>query len=901
MVTLQEVEQREEELKILEQQANAISNIQIPQRRYGSRVTKDTQKQYYSSREQAKGVLVQIGEQRTQLTEARAIIKENELIQAENDRRQAEYDAKLKEYNDYQRGYRIGIKGNAPGYVGAYLNKNEKKGYKDALAQIDYSKAKAQYQKQLSDLKAQGLKPVYVGGKITGFEDLEKQMSIPLKNVPQFLQQNPSEIKRYELAKVIEIQKTNPNNLPTSNKEDLLRMLVKPSLSERTIGSFRPEGSSSNIPIKNVFYQDIALKPFGIRVATQEEKDYFYSQRQVQAQVNPNIIYPTKTGAKINKAVEQLRYNFNENFPRTSEVLGEIGTRITPIDIVSLSFPASKVPMKIVTPLRELSEFSVSPESVVRVSAKGKEVRLSAFEIYTEIKPPRIELKRVKGQGFLDAIEIEKPSLYVRTKPSEIVKGENPYLALSSKNLKYSKVGSLGEVIPVETNFISLSEINSLPNVEKYLFQKLAELKTGGRPVSLKNVNKILSKDDLYIRGALEVRGKGKVRGLNKNSIEIEGLKGIKVKQYLTLSSAQKAGETKYLEIYDIKTIFKDVTKPFSRASGKTSVLKTKLFELKETIILDKAEVNFISPADIIKTPMSKTFSEQILKSIMAKAPPVKVPRLKLNSLSNLKQIQQENNIIGLGSLSRYAGKGQYERTDGGILPGERSISLEKMNTLSIKNIPLIKQEPLSKIGQKDKPLLMERSLSKNILLEKNILKETNILKDVSIEKEVLVQRQVQKQKQVQKEKLVFKPITKTPITNIPRINPPRVPGKKLPIFNFNVNNKSNGGRVTGYLPFVLKGGKKLYLGPPVPKGNALISAENVAKKTLRATFGAEKTGKKVKGINLNFSPNKNLFRSFRISKGKRVPLVDTFIQKLGKRLSFKGEVKELQSFRRRR
>lgn len=98
-----------------------------------------------------------------------------------------------------------------------------------------------------------------------------------------------------------------------------------------------------------------------------------------------------------------------------------------------------------------------------------------------------------------------------------------------------------------------------------------------------------------------------------------------------------------------------------------------------------------------------------------------------------------------------------------------------------------------------------------------------------------------------------------------------------------------------GYRTFVIRGGKKVYLGGVSPRGLALLKGEKQARQTLRATFGIEKTGFKVKPSSISYTPRMDIFRTYKIKEGRKVPLVNTFIQRKGKRLGTAGEVKNIQ------
>lgn len=103
---------------------------------------------------------------------------------------------------------------------------------------------------------------------------------------------------------------------------------------------------------------------------------------------------------------------------------------------------------------------------------------------------------------------------------------------------------------------------------------------------------------------------------------------------------------------------------------------------------------------------------------------------------------------------------------------------------------------------------------------------------------------------------------------------------------------------IFGYKTYYTRKGKKIYLSGVRSRGEAIRFGEVFTTKNLRATFGVTKTAYKLYGAESKYKPS-NIFRGFRIRKGKAIPLIDTFIQRRGKRLTFRGEINELQRARR--
>jgi hypothetical protein len=117
--------------------------------------------------------------------------------------------------------------------------------------------------------------------------------------------------------------------------------------------------------------------------------------------------------------------------------------------------------------------------------------------------------------------------------------------------------------------------------------------------------------------------------------------------------------------------------------------------------------------------------------------------------------------------------------------------------------------------------------------------------------------------------------------------------------FTFNtMMGKDRNKKEQGYRAYYKRSGKIIYLSGIFSKGDALRKAERYTLGNLRATFGVSKSNMKVNAPMTNYKPNDNLFRDYRIVKGKRVSLQDEYIQRKGKRLSNAMEVKALQKAR---
>ena len=80
------------------------------------------------------------------------------------------------------------------------------------------------------------------------------------------------------------------------------------------------------------------------------------------------------------------------------------------------------------------------------------------------------------------------------------------------------------------------------------------------------------------------------------------------------------------------------------------------------------------------------------------------------------------------------------------------------------------------------------------------------------------------------------------------------------------------------------------------------MRGRGAARRTLAASFKVVPTSLRVpKGRGVFPSISKDMFRGYKILKGKKIPLKDTYIQKLGKRLSAGTEVFEIMEAKKKK
>jgi hypothetical protein len=140
-----------------------------------------------------------------------------------------------------------------------------------------------------------------------------------------------------------------------------------------------------------------------------------------------------------------------------------------------------------------------------------------------------------------------------------------------------------------------------------------------------------------------------------------------------------------------------------------------------------------------------------------------------------------------------------------------------------------------------------------------------------------------------------------TPRMKFPgRPRPPKKPTKLiipflLPTADGGKYGKKEKGLVEGYLPYVIRKGKKVFVGKATTKATALRIGKGEVFKTAAVTFGVEKAGVKVKKKigEIPFIAGAGV-RGYKIVKGKKVKLADEFIQTRRKRISSIGELREI-------
>lgn len=262
---------------------------------------------------------------------------------------------------------------------------------------------------------------------------------------------------------------------------------------------------------------------------------------------------------------------------------------------------------------------------------------------------------------------------------------------------------------------------------------------------------------------------------------------------------------------------------------------------------------------------------------------------------------------------SIYYGTGQYELSDlSGIYP-KGIIGTESF----IKGYTPISYSP------KVVTTVLSPTAGLNIIKSRNQLKtispirnefktfQINFNKSNAVLKtnELLKTNQVLKTSSALKTQQIITPITtqtqkqslRTSTIQVPRTIIPIVP---IPEKMGNVFTTKSSGTISGskaYQTFIKRYGKWKALSGFYSRGKAIKIGESYALGTLGASFKIVPTKRTIYETGYNYTPSSNVFRSYKVRRGRRIPLSDEWIQLATKRLSSFGERREIKSARRRK
>lgn len=559
------------------------------------------------------------------------------------------------------------------------------------------------------------------------------------------------------------------------------------------------------------------------------------------------------------------------------------------VDELLLKFPGGKVK-------------EIAPPSVV--VSKTEPFIVKNGEIIGPLRKNNLGVDIFTLRGTPNRIEpltVSKLTGTIRKNSQEIDKINREMLdALNRKSLEeLEKIGS-GKGINIKRNY-----------------PKETKLETG--EVSVKDIAKV-TKTDIKILPYGRRTARGEVTAIQEPGRSVS-------------FAEREFGLKEYEELKDSLAVV-DTTMPRLPAEKITKDLYLNKY------VEDLLEINEYSPKIRFRTrtPKDVTIMHGITKRYLVELPAPSTPNfiekfIKPSRDQTLKQIETQNNLKAINELkaaallkiskginklpkavkaiqepslalpkSSYAGLGLYERTEGMIIGHPSKENQRSITKGNFRNSFIAREEITNKqvnpVVSKDIIKSVNREISRSIPRE--IARE--IIKEIPRE----VPREIIKQTPREIVKPVIKPIQKPSIKPLPRITPPRSPPRKPtppktpPPFKLGFDPGKSLGRnlIPGYKTFIKKRGKEVLLPGIRSKGEALMFGEKIARNTLAATFGIKKTLNRIYGKASSYNINKNLFRTYRVNRGKRLPLLDTFIQRRNKRLSSLPERRAIQRVR---
>lgn len=935
MVTLQEVEERETQLKEAEEEAQKYVNEPIPQRRFGVGVTKEQQQAVILRRQQAKINLQQVAEQRESLKQTRKDIQTYE-------QQQAQLSELKRQEEQYQYGYKLGLKG----VVDPSFSKIAKQGFKDARNQLQASNQRVQRIEQIRKLEAEGIKPILDNkGVIVGIEDKITGMSMAVTDKTLQGLSKP-QIERYQRAGLIKITPQTTGQ-PQLTPQEKLNLLVVSKVAEKRL-SVAPKqpffGKVEGViqyPFKKVAYyerkyQEKILPGYNVgygKITKAEPGQEPYSFGEKGSKFIGEIVSFPVYGAK---QIELYATNkkFREEYQRETNLKKSLEYGAVALSLVSLgsigrsAYRYAKKPIKVYEQPKLPSKF-YSETRIKTIRMNEKAVNIGAFEVtavtlprkalyiprYSKIlsgikksdvrllqySPEQLSLMFPRGQIVeIQPLRITKST----TEPFIVSKGriqnalgrQGPpavftgrasfYEATGRVRFTSRKISSLyGETYGSKSLKTLSKSREELSEIQRLALQRLEETQVKGIKALPKELD--LQASAIETKDLLKIQSKGVKPFAPGKTIARGDILSVQ-KELLTIDIPKQYG-LKEVEVLGERLAVVDVTKPRFRPPKKIT-------KIEGRTIRKEYELPDLTPSDIkVQAPGStktqlkfdnKLNQEAIQKAVgsVALSQP-KAPTSKLKStIPEVKSAQVE--------VSPFAGTGLYERTS---LEAQRLPGIQKF-VQAPGLTPAFKSEISLKAVQIPKAVTLPRALPKEIT--KELPKEVSLSLPKSITR--LTPKTITKQTPKQVPKQIVKQVPKT----IPSFAPPVVPIQSVPIAKTPppiILPKLPGGKISqpkgvpGYKPYVVRGGEKIYLGGALPKGTALRKAEAQAIKGLGATFGVEPAQTLVLGPETSYTPQKDLFRAYRIKQGKKIPLQDTFIQKRGKRLVSPGEIKEIQ------
>lgn len=890
---LQQITEAEKQLSQVEQQAKSIMQQQVPERKFGTGVTREQQQQVTQRKQQARAAIEQANVERQRLKQARG-----EILEYQKQKSEAEQAKR-----DYEVGYKLAVTGKfAGGLKGAALE-----GYQAGLRSKTSAENIKYNQSKIKELKGQGLEPIYRGGKLVGFEDTVIGMSIGLKELETGYTR---EISAYQSPK----EKFEEQFFGQVQLQEDIKSVQKTS-----------EGitvTTSDIkkitPTKGIIgegYVGVISQP------TKEELSYYKQKKKAQRfeeiskQPTPTTTqrYIQQTTSDISKIINKpFIFKDTEDVKKTEQDFAN-----------ALKRYAGEKPAKLISGVavgvipKNVGELGIDVATIGVGYGVGKTIKIGKTLVPIKLS---VELKRGIKAGAFSYYGLksfgEMASIKDYTQKGETIGSIAKQISLFG--IGYSKAVKIKT--PKIKDYQPKVIKGKLPNEYKTPLSKTYQ---EGIYISKKG-------DKFFTKFEPEKLSKAASSGLRRmkyeqrlEKVRLDYLKKLDVSKYLSKTLEKFKGSAVYKSIqigrkqptkekkgifYDIdtnylKSIQRDQLTRLQRGSDLITIDKKGIVKIqtKQPRFKEKKGIKIFRPETPKEKIKIKTFSnpsedyykiqqktksgqQQLLlekpKQIQKEIPKQKPIKYKI--LSD-KEIQKYKQGIKTKQIQRTT---QSQKQGAQQLFGQSLLQSQLFGFLD-------KQRFSGLFKQSQQQSQLYRTTQSQLSSQAQAQSFGQKFRIAQPQAQAQAQAISQAQPQAQKYDYKFKQLKiKIPIIEITQTTTPFK-------FSFRFKKKSKGISQKGYKAFVLKGKKKIYVSKVLPKGIALRKGEEKALKSLRATFGVEEVDKLIRGKDIDFKPRSDIFRSYRIKQGKKIPLKDIYIQKKGKRLATGFETKDIQRYRK--
>lgn len=879
MVTIQEVRARRAELQEVEGQAQQIVDEEVPQRRFGSRVTPEQQRQILARKQRARQALAKIQKQKTQLAQVEI------QLQAQRQGR-----ATSQAERDYEIAYKFVVEGK-PAYA---LTRKQRRIYDQIQRGVEVRQSK---EEQKRKLREQGLEPIYdAQGKLVGFEDQQRLQTISVEEAAEIIREDPREYQRFERAGItITRQEDGQSSFtPTTLREEILRQSlpagerefldpldfgvpVSPTLKSPSRFLTQLKGGimerSRFLPTP---FEGAAL----ISERGRELKAEFVKQRTLFIE---GLIPTTKTDVVLTVGTLGLGAAIGASLRGTGAILKGVGgvplllkgekvvaaagvyvagrfvtTRFTEITGRAIvpdikAFPIGARFPKVSDQKFDTKLTGITARETITLTAGTK----AAFKVIDFT----VGIKRTLGLKRLSAELVEAPEFYggqtyPRRGPGDTLgqlrkEFETPILPSEiNRVIRLEGYTGKGQIVPI-------NEYKSIP-------VKIPKFQAGFTARPIGDVPSLFPEGKTPI-GTSEFPGQFSAPKISPKFLRIDvqnervvGFSGILTggeptairTQFPTIEFApgtgpRTTGSSGVPGIKKLQNLFKDI-----QGTGRTVIPGTKTE--KEAITAALSEVTPPVVEFYYQTPTGRRVP--IIETKVISGPAIKVPGVPKTTLKDVS--------------SSYAPPVPSSR----VYPISFAYSIPK----SSYSVPSSKVSSMASSVSKATSIPFLSSYSGISASSGYPRPPSRPIVAYSISSSTTSPPRYPSQP--------YRPTTTgRPLTS-PPYSPPKKPPKRPPISIRRDKREEELKGLLGFRTFVIKGGKKVFLPGIRPKGRALRAGAIKTRATLRATFGVEATGVRVRQRDITYRPPKSVFRGFKIKGEQKVPLRDTFIQKAGTR-----------------